>query len=71
MLAGFTLRNFQLTLDKCFELDLPIVHYAVSMTQMLAAMHWAAGIDAGNVGFVLGSEYNVYDNLESGVRVRM
>ena len=52
----------------CFELNLPIVHYAVNMAQMLAAMHWATGIDADDVES-LGSEYNICDNLESGVRV--
>lgn len=53
----FSLRNFPLWLDQATEpdLQLPVLRYAETMAQSLAVMHWEAGLDAGDVEFVLGA----------------
>ncbi|CAI7591492.1 unnamed protein product [Penicillium glandicola] len=53
---NFTLRNFNLCLDQMIELNLPTQHYARSIGQALAIMHWSANVDCYDVEFVLGSE---------------
>jgi hypothetical protein len=57
-LKYFSIRNFALHVDKIADLDMERSHrlrLAHTMGQALAVMHWAAGTDAHDVEFVLGS----------------
>ncbi|KAJ0317229.1 hypothetical protein COL5a_011206 [Colletotrichum fioriniae] len=51
----FSLRNFELTLDKMEILGVDPQQYVQPMAEALAVMHWAAQIDGADVEFVLGS----------------
>ncbi|KAK2038605.1 hypothetical protein LZ31DRAFT_532958 [Colletotrichum somersetense] len=51
----FTLRNFELTLDKMDILGIDPIQYVRPMAEALAIMHWIAQRDAYDVEFVLGS----------------
>ncbi|KAI1415704.1 zinc finger protein-domain-containing protein [Hypoxylon sp. FL1857] len=51
----FSLRNFELHLNQMLELRLDVEDMASRMAKTLAVMHWAAGTDARDVEFVLGS----------------
>ncbi|KAI3317256.1 zinc finger protein-domain-containing protein [Xylariaceae sp. AK1471] len=53
--GGFTLRNFELTLDRMVHLGLDASSFADAMAESLATLHWAAKIDAFDVEYVLGS----------------
>lgn len=52
---NFKLQNFELTINEMESLHLNTEHYATVMAQTLALLHWAVGIDANDVEFVLGS----------------
>lgn len=49
------LRNFPLHVNDMEHLKLDTRMYATTMARALATMHWAAGVDANDVEFVLGS----------------
>lgn len=49
------LRNFPLHVNDMEHLKLDTKMYATTMARALAIMHWAAGVDANDVEFVLGS----------------
>ncbi|KAK1656914.1 zinc finger protein-domain-containing protein [Colletotrichum godetiae] len=51
----FSLRNFELTLDKMEILGVNPQQYVQPMAEALAVMHWSAQIDGADVEFVLGS----------------
>jgi hypothetical protein len=51
----WSLRNYKLHLDQMFKLGLEVQHFAESMADALAIMHWSAGVDAGDVEFIPGS----------------
>ncbi|EFQ33763.1 uncharacterized protein GLRG_08907 [Colletotrichum graminicola M1.001] len=51
----FTLRNFELTLDKMDHLGIDPIQFVRPMAEALAIMHWSAQRDAYDVEFVLGS----------------
>ncbi|KAK2032260.1 hypothetical protein LX32DRAFT_710799 [Colletotrichum zoysiae] len=51
----FTLRNFELTLDKMDILGINPMQFVRPMAEALAIMHWTAQRDAYDVEFVLGS----------------
>ncbi|KAK1993744.1 hypothetical protein LX36DRAFT_693545 [Colletotrichum falcatum] len=52
---SFTLRNFELTLDKMDILGINPLQFVRPMAEALAIMHWMANRDAYDVEFVLGS----------------
>ncbi|KAH8176620.1 peptidase family m28 domain-containing protein [Sarocladium implicatum] len=52
--ANFTLRNFNLHIDQLRASELPVQHYAASMAEALATIHWAANVSAYDIEFVLG-----------------
>ncbi|KAK2061814.1 hypothetical protein LY76DRAFT_507144 [Colletotrichum caudatum] len=51
----FTLRNFELTLDKMDILGIDPIQFVRPMAEALAIMHWIAQRDAYDVEFVLGT----------------
>ncbi|KAH7116859.1 zinc finger protein-domain-containing protein [Dendryphion nanum] len=51
----FQLRNFPMFLDQMESLGLDVISYAEQIAEALAVMHWAVGLDANDVEFVLGS----------------
>ncbi|KXH45992.1 hypothetical protein CNYM01_03958 [Colletotrichum nymphaeae SA-01] len=51
----FSLRNFELTLDKMEILGVDPQQYVRPLAEALAVMHWASQIDGADVEFVLGS----------------
>ena len=54
----FSLRNFPLHIDQAPDLGLSdevLARHAETMAEAIAVMHWIAGIDAGDVEFVLGA----------------
>ncbi|KAH6687169.1 hypothetical protein F5X68DRAFT_239649 [Plectosphaerella plurivora] len=51
----FTLRNFELTLDKMEHLGIDSTQFVEPMAGALAVMHWGCYNDATDVEFVLGS----------------
>ncbi|KAI1146025.1 zinc finger protein-domain-containing protein [Nemania diffusa] len=53
--GGFTLRNFELTLDRMIHLGLDTSSFVDAMAESLATLHWAAKIDAFDVEYALGS----------------
>ncbi|KAH9904391.1 hypothetical protein F4778DRAFT_732310 [Xylariomycetidae sp. FL2044] len=53
--GGFTLRNFELTLDRIIHLGLDAEAFASAMAESLATLHWSAKIDAFDVEYILGS----------------
>ncbi|GKT48247.1 uncharacterized protein ColSpa_08428 [Colletotrichum spaethianum] len=53
--GSFTLRNFELTLDKMDVLGIEPYQFVRPMAEALAIMHWTAQRDAYDVEFVLGS----------------
>ncbi|KAJ5018032.1 hypothetical protein K4K57_006608 [Colletotrichum sp. SAR 10_99] len=50
----FSLRNFELTLDKMELLDLDAMQSVAPIAEALAVVHWQAGSDGRDVEFVLG-----------------
>lgn len=54
----FSLRNVPLHVDQMEALSLDTRAYAQTMADALALMHWGAGIDAGDVEFVLAPTRN-------------
>jgi hypothetical protein len=52
---GFKLLNFNMFLDMMEDLNLEIEHFATTMADTLAVMHWETQIDARDVEFVLGT----------------
>lgn len=55
---AFSLRNYPLHVDQMEELGISVHQleaYARSMAEMLAVMHWVAGIDGNDIEFVLAS----------------
>ena len=60
----FSLRNVPLHVDQMEALSLDTKAYAQTMAEALALMHWVAGIDAGDVEFVLAPARNDNSGLE-------
>ncbi|KAH0438206.1 hypothetical protein CcaCcLH18_03473 [Colletotrichum camelliae] len=52
--GAFSLRNFELTLDKMELLGLDAMQFVASIAEALAVVHWKAGSDGRDVEFVLG-----------------
>ncbi|KAI8286180.1 hypothetical protein K4K56_008950 [Colletotrichum sp. SAR 10_98] len=50
----FSLRNFELTLDKMELLDLDAMQSVAPIAEALAVVHWQAGSDGRDIEFVLG-----------------
>lgn len=63
----FSLRNYNLWLDRAEDLKLPIYKYAEAMADALAIMHWDALVDANDVEFVLGSRHILPDKLQPAI----
>ncbi|KAH6691543.1 zinc finger protein-domain-containing protein [Plectosphaerella plurivora] len=55
MSQDFSLRNFELTLDKMQHLNIDPLQFVPPIAEALAVMHWDARRDATDVEFVLGS----------------
>lgn len=51
----FSLRNFELSLDRMNEIGIDPLQFVAPMAESLALMHWKANQDARDVEFVLGS----------------
>lgn len=51
----WSLRNYKLHLDQMLKIGLDVQRFAENMADALAIMHWSAGVDAGDVEFILGS----------------
>lgn len=51
----FNLRNFNLHINQCTEIDVETEPFARAMADALAIMHWDVKVDAHDVEFVLGS----------------
>ncbi|KAI1326818.1 zinc finger protein-domain-containing protein [Xylariaceae sp. FL0255] len=51
----FSLRNFELTLDRMATIGLEPIDFARSMGSSLATVHWAAKVDGRDIEYVLGS----------------
>ncbi|OIW25607.1 hypothetical protein CONLIGDRAFT_582051 [Coniochaeta ligniaria NRRL 30616] len=68
---NFSLRNFNLCLDRMMDILLPVHEYAAAMGEALAVMHWAANVDGYDVEFVLGCEadlaYREDDQIDLGL----
>lgn len=52
--GDFSLRNFELTLDKMELLDLDAIQFVAPMAEALAVVHWKARSDGRDIEFVLG-----------------
>ncbi|KAF0324304.1 hypothetical protein GQ607_008478 [Colletotrichum asianum] len=50
----FSLRNFELTLDKMELLGLDAMQFVAPIAEALAVVHWKAGSDGRDIEFVLG-----------------
>ncbi|CAI0650483.1 unnamed protein product, partial [Colletotrichum noveboracense] len=50
----FSLRNFELTLDKMEQLGLDAMQFVAPIAEALAVVHWKAGSDGRDIEFVLG-----------------
>ncbi|KAJ0337720.1 hypothetical protein COL922a_006416 [Colletotrichum nupharicola] len=50
----FSLRNFELTLDKMEQLGLGAMQFVAPIAEALAVVHWKAGSDGRDIEFVLG-----------------
>ena len=51
---NFKLRNFDLMINEMEDLQLDPGPFATTMAKTLAMLHWAVGVDANDVEFVLG-----------------
>ncbi|KAI0146185.1 zinc finger protein-domain-containing protein [Xylariaceae sp. FL1272] len=58
----FSLRNFELTLDRMTEIGLDPVPFAQGMGSSLARVHWSARICGRDIEYVLGSIPNRSEN---------